>query len=105
MTDLPKDRPTPAGHDPEGDDCTGSAPLAKKRPHMDVMPPDRQLELDRLEQVKAVQRQTQARAQAFADAGYRPPNAGQKPSQFIWRDGKSYQASTDRNRLPLPVQR
>jgi hypothetical protein len=102
---LPKYTPTPAGHDPEGDDSTGSAPLPKQREHLDITPSGRQLELDRLEQVKAIQRQTQERAQAFVDAGFKAPNAGRKVSEFIWRDGKSYQASTDRNRLPLPVQR
>ena len=91
-----------SGADPDGPDETGVEP---KNKHRDVAPSDREAEIARIDQVRRIQSQTTARAQAAVDAGYRPPNMGQRPSQFIWNDGKMYTAPSDRNKLPLPIKR
>jgi hypothetical protein len=105
-TDLPKDRPTAAGHDIEGDDECGSAPLPKTKPRLDIAPSEREAEAERMAQVKLIQKQSQDLRAAQVAAGHPPhPLMGKGTRPFVWADGQTYNPVSDRNRMPLPVRR
>jgi hypothetical protein len=84
----------------EGEESTGTGE------RMDVAPTDREQELARMEQVKAIQHQTQQQRAEMVGAGYPPhPQMGRQTRPYVWSDGQARMPMSNRNTLPLPLKR